>query len=144
MTRDDRLTKILHVLVANDGQWAPLTFSTLGTGSVSLKDHDAVRSGCSDKCSAVAEAGPPGGRVEGDVAQAVAECAEQEGDMAAEPCELQSADIILSQYWAFAWCLREYLRLGKLHQSGLQRLRLRWLRGSHDGNGEVSRAMSVL
>lgn len=103
-------TEILHILIPDDSHWAALTLPAFGTSTVTLKHHDAVGSSRSDKGSAVAVAGPSGGRVEGDVAQAVAECAEQEGDMAAEPCELQSADtIIVSIASAWGVCTISYV-----------------------------------
>ena len=87
-------TEILHILITSNGHCTALSLSTFGAGAVALEDHDAVGGGRCDEGSAVAVAGPCRRRVEGDVAQGVAEGAEQEGDVAAEPGELQSAAII--------------------------------------------------
>ena len=83
-------TQILDVLIPEKRQRAALAFPTLSARTVALEDHDSV--GCSgrDEGGAVAVACPAAGSVEGDVAQAVAESAEEERHMSTEPCELQT------------------------------------------------------
>ena len=85
-------TEILNVFIASNAQGTALALPALGAGAVAFEDHDAVGGGGGDEGGAVAVAGPCRAGVEGDVAQAVAEGAEQEGDVAAEPGELQSAE----------------------------------------------------
>ena len=93
----ERHTQVLHILIPSNSHRAALSLPTLGTGPVALKHNDPVSgSGC-DESSAVGEASPAAGGVEGDVAQTVAEGAEQEGDMAAEPGELQAGIIKICQ-----------------------------------------------
>lgn len=83
------LTKVLHILVGHQSDWALRCLSTLRTGTVSLKDHNAVRrSGC-DEGGSVAELSPAAVVLEEDVAQAIAERGQEERHMSDEPCELQ-------------------------------------------------------
>jgi hypothetical protein len=82
----------LHILVANQLERAALALTALRTSAVTLEDDDTVGDGSSNESGAVREASPAAGRVEGDVAQAIAESGEQEGHMSSKPGELESLD----------------------------------------------------
>lgn len=84
------LTKVLHVLVGRQLERASLTLSTLRPGAVSLEHDYAIGDCCGQKRGTVGEPGPAAVKVEGEVAQGVTESAQEECDMAAEPCELES------------------------------------------------------
>lgn len=81
------ITKVLHILIPKQLQRGALSLAALGAGAVAFEDDDAVGGGGGDEGGAVAVAGPGAVRVEGDVAQAVAEGAQQERDVADEPGE---------------------------------------------------------
>lgn len=99
------LTKILHILVGYQSDWALWCLSTLRTGTVSLKDDNAVRRCRGHESGPVAELSPAAVVLEEDVAEAIAECSQEESDMSDEPCELE--------------------RLGELHEALLERFALR-------------------
>ena len=80
----------MHVLVTDQLERAALALAALGAGTVALEDNDAVGDGGGNESGAVREASPAAGRVEGDVAQAVADGAEKEGHMSGKPGELES------------------------------------------------------
>ena len=80
----------MHVLVTDQLERAALALTALRTSAVALEDDDAVGDGSGNEGGAVREASPAAGRVEGDVAQAVAEGGEEEGHMSSEPGELES------------------------------------------------------
>lgn len=84
------LTEILHVLVSRQLERAALTLTTLCTSTVSLEHDYAIGNCCGHKGSAVGESSPAAVEVEGKVAEGVAESAQEESDMAAEPGELES------------------------------------------------------
>jgi hypothetical protein len=86
------LTKVLHILVANQLERAALALTALRTCAVALEDNDAVGDGSGNESGAVREASPAAGRVEGDVAQGVAEGGEQESHMSSKPSELEGLD----------------------------------------------------
>ena len=83
-------TQVLNIFVSEQLQGAALTLPTLCTCTVAFEYDDTVCCCRRDEGGAVAEARPATDGVEGDVAQAVAEGAEQERHMPAEPRELQS------------------------------------------------------
>lgn len=85
-----QLTKVLHILVGDELERAALALTALGASTVAFEDHDAVSDGSGKESGAVGETGPAAGGVEGDVAQAVAQGAEQQGHVAGEPRELES------------------------------------------------------
>jgi hypothetical protein len=91
-----KYTKILHILISRQREWAALSLSALLARAVALEDDDAVSCSSGNKRSAVGELSPTAVGVEGDVAQAVTQRAEQEGHVAAEPGELEAAyEIVL-------------------------------------------------
>lgn len=81
-------TQILHVLILHHLENASL-LALSDLCPVRLAHHNTVRHSSGDKRSAIAELGPARVEVECDVAQAVAESAEEEGKVADEPRELQ-------------------------------------------------------
>lgn len=83
------LTQILHILVGDQGERASLTLPALSTRAVAFEDDDAIGGSGGDESSAVAELCPTAVVAEGDVAQGVAERAQEQSNMADEPCELQ-------------------------------------------------------
>ena len=119
-----RRTQILHVLIPSQLQRGAMPLPTLRTCTVAFEDHDAVGGGGGDKGGAVAVAGPAAGRVEGDVAQAVAEGADEEGDMPAEPGELEAGWYVSTGacVWVVAGRDWENIRLSEPHQARLEGL----------------------
>lgn len=83
------LTKILHILVGHQSDWALRCLSTLLTGTVSLKDNNAVCRSRRNESGSVAELGPAAVVSEHDVAEAIAEGGQEQSHMTHKPCELQ-------------------------------------------------------
>lgn len=104
------LTKVLDVLVANDGEGTALRLSRASSGTEALEDNNTVGDGGSDKGRAVGKARPFAAGVECDVGESVSKCTREQGDMADKPRELQC--------------------LGKLDNARLQRL-VGWRGWSH-------------
>lgn len=82
----------MHILIANQLKRAALTLTALRTSAVALEDNDTVGDGGGNEGGAVREASPAAGGVEGNVAQAVAQSAEEEGHMSSEPGKLEGLD----------------------------------------------------
>lgn len=99
---DQGHSKVLHIFITSQSQWAAWLLASLCASAVALEYHNTVCRGCGNEGSAVAELRPAAVVVEEDVAQRVSERGQQEGDVADEPCELE--------------------RLSKLQQALLQRL----------------------
>lgn len=83
------LTKVLHILVGDQCQWAAWLLARLCACAVSLEDYYAVGGRGCDEGGAIAELGPPAVVLEEDVTEAVAERAEEQCHMADEPRKLQ-------------------------------------------------------
>lgn len=79
----------MHILVADQLEWAALALTALGASAVALEDDNTVGDGSGEEGGAVREASPAAGRVEGDVAEAIAESAQEESHMSSEPGELE-------------------------------------------------------
>lgn len=88
MTDVRKLTEVLHILICEQSERGALLASS-GTGSVALVDDDAVGHGRSHESGAIGELCPSRVVVEGDVGKAVAQGAEEQREVASEPCELQ-------------------------------------------------------
>lgn len=82
-------TQILHILVADYRERAVLGLARTSTCAEALKDDNTVGDGGSNKGGAVGVTSPSGVVVEGEVGHCVADSAEQKGDVAGEPAELQ-------------------------------------------------------
>ena len=80
----------MHILVTDQLKRAALALTALRTSAVALEDDNTVGNGGGNESGAVREASPAAGRVEGDVAQTVANGAEKEGHMSSKPGELES------------------------------------------------------
>ena len=87
------LTQVLHILICRQRQRAALTLAALLTRAVALEHDNTVGDSCGDESGTVAEAGPARVEVEGDVAEHVAQRAEEERHMPAEPGELEAVEI---------------------------------------------------
>lgn len=84
------LTQILNVLIANDRKRAVLRLARSGARAEALEYNDTISDGSSNKGGAVRVASPSGVVVEGYVGQAIADGAEQQGDVACKPPKLES------------------------------------------------------
>lgn len=79
-----QLTKVLNVLVGNQGQRALRSLgSSLTACAESLVDDDAVGQGSRQECESVAEAGDPAVVVERDVGEAITDNGENQGQVSA-------------------------------------------------------------
>ena len=86
---DEGHEEILHVLVHQKRERGRLWRAAAGlsTSAESLVHYDPVRRCSRDECRAVAEAGPSGGGVEGNVGEPVAQGAGEKGQVANKPAE---------------------------------------------------------
>lgn len=81
-----RLTQVLNILVGEELKSKGRGVRTrLETGSEGFENDDAVSCDSREKGQTIGKGGPVGGRVEGDVGQAVSKDREQEGEVAQKP-----------------------------------------------------------
>lgn len=83
-----RLTQVLYILIGCQRE-DPALLSLPHASAVCLVDDDTISDACREEGGTVGEGRPSRGRVEGDVRQAVAECRQQQRDVAGEPGKLQ-------------------------------------------------------
>ena len=78
----------MHILISSEGHKATLLAAASACScTVGLVDHDAISSCGSHESGAVRVSGPGPVWVEGDIGQAIAECAKKQRHMSHKPAE---------------------------------------------------------